>query len=1293
MTPRIRSSFALVACGVNLRRVPVALLLACMALTGCSWAEVFAASEAGVQNPSAPAPAQATQVLVTTQHNDNARTGQNTNETILTPANVSSGQFGKLFSVAVDGYVYAQPLYVPNVAIPGRGVRNVLYVATEHDSVYALDADRVSQKFWRASFIDPVHGITTVSVHDLTGCDAISPEVGITSTPVIDPSTNTIYVLAETKEQGQFFHRLHALDITTGAEKPGGPITIQATYPGTGDGSSGGILTFDPLKHLNRPGLLLSNGAIYIAWSSNCDVDPYHGWIMAYDKTTLAQKAVWVVTPNGQRGGIWMSGAGLSADAAGNLFVPTGNGTFEAMGNPTDYGDSVLKLALSGTTLNPLDYFTPYNEGNLESGDYDIASGGALLLPDQPGDHPHELLAAGKEGSIYVVDRDQMGHFNPVDNSQIVQNLTGQVRGIFAVPAYWNKNVYFAGANDTLKAFSLNGGQLSSTPTSQSSSSLGFPGATPSISANGTQNGIVWVLQTAARLNDGYEVLYAYDATNVNNELYDSTENDARDNPGAVVKFAVPTIANGKVYVGAVQQVSAYGLLAGQQPAAQPTFSPDSGTYTTQQAVIIEATTPGATIYYTTDGSAPTTSSPVYSSPIPVSQTTVIKAMAAATGYQNSSTAVATYTITTAAGGFLNFGSGFQRLVFNGTAQQTGTRLRLTDGGVSESGSVWYPIKVDVTNFTQDFSFQFTDPRGDGFTFVIQNFGPTALGPGGAGLGYGAQSPGGQLGIPKSIAINFDLYSNFGEGVDSTGLYTNGASPTIPAIDMTGSGVTLRSHDVFSVHMTYDGTTLAMTITDTVTHQAFSTSWAIDIPGTIQGSSAYVGFTAASGGATAVQDILNWTYLPGGINYGGGFSAGNLTLNGTALYSGTRLRLTDGGSQEKASVWYSTPLCVQAFTQDFSFQLNNPDADGITFTIQNIGARALGYGGAGLGYGATSSGGDPGIANSVAVKFDLYNNQGEGTNSTGIYLDGAAPTVPAVDMTGSGIDLHSGDVFEVHMTYDGVTLSMTITDVYTQASFTRSWPIDIPGTVGASTAYVGFTAASGGGAAIQEILSWSFASPVAIAYGTGFSSTGMTLNGGAIVTGKRLRLTDGQTGEFTSGWFSTPVNVQRFNQIFKIQLTNPNGDGMTFAIQNAGPTTLGPGGSGLGYGQPSPGQGQQGIPTSIGVKFDLFDNLGEGWDSTGLYSNGASPTIPAIDMSGSGIDLHSGDVLNLQMSYDGTTLAMQITDTVTQASFQTSWSVDIPTIVGGNTAYVGFTAATGGATATQEVLAWTYIPQ
>jgi hypothetical protein len=323
------------------------------------------------------------------------------------------------------------------------------------------------------------------------------------------------------------------------------------------------------------------------------------------------------------------------------------------------------------------------------------------------------------------------------------------------------------------------------------------------------------------------------------------------------------------------------------------------------------------------------------------------------------------------------------------------------------------------------------------------------------------------------------------------------------------------------------------------------------------------------------------------------------------------------------------------------------------------------------------------------VKFDLYNNFGEGIDSTGLYTDGASPTIPAIDMTSSGVSLHSGDIMNVHMTYNGATLSMTITDTVTNAVFTKSWPIDIPGTVGAPTAYVGFTASSGAATAVQDILDWTYVAPYTISYLQGFSHTGLAMNGDAALNGTRLRLTDGGMSEFSSAWFATPVNVMSFNTEFSFQPTQANADGMTFAIQSVGAGAIGPAGAGLGYGAPSPG-GQGGIPNRIAIKFDLYNNLGEGVDSTGLYVNGASPTIPAIDLTSSGVNLHSGDPFRVHVTYDGIMLAMRITDKVTQATFLTSWPINIPATLGGSTGYVGFTGATGGATAIQDVLTLFY---
>lgn len=1013
------------------------------------------------------------QVAITTERNDTLRTGQNVSETILTPANVASGYFQLLFSQSVDGYVYAQPLYVPNVNIPGNGIHNVVYIATENDSLYAFDADSNSgsnaNPLWQVSFINPADGITPISDSDINCYSAVYPQVGITSTPVIDLASNTIFVLVETKENGSFFHRLHALDITTGQERNGSPVTIAGSVPGTGDGSSGGILTFDPLMEFNRPGLLLTKGGnLFIAWSSNCDNPPFHGWVMSFNKATLQEIGIWASTPNGSNGGVWMSGGGIATDGRGSVYFATGNGTFDSSGRPADFGDSVIRMFISNTGLAVGDYFTPYNQQTLGNNDEDLGSGGPLLLPDQPGPYPHELIQVGKEGSIYVVNRDNMGHYNSQDNSQIIQNITEQIGGVYSTPAYWNGNVYFGSAQDHLKAFSLTNGLLSSMPTSESTYKFTYPGPNPVVSANGNANGIVWIIE-ADNQNDHNEVLRAYDANNLATELYDSNQDLNRDNPGQYIKYAVPTIANGKVYVGSRTTLDVYGL---STPA--PAISPATGTYAVSQPVTISDASPNAVIYYTTDGSNPTTSSPVYSEPISVTITTTVKAMAVAPGYRASDVTMAVFTIlSTQGGGSVNYGNGLSSngLSVNGKATFVGTRLRLTDGGQSEDSSVWYTTPVNVQDFTEDFSFQMTDAVGNGMTFTIQNSGTTALGPGGAGLGYGASSPGGTLGIPNSVAVKFDLYNSFGEGVNSTGLYTDGASPTVPAIDLTPSGVNLHRGDIMNVHMTYDGVTLSMTITDTMTNAVFTTSWPIDIPGTVGAPTAYIGFTGATGGATAIQDVLDWTYVaPYTISYLKGFTRTGMTLNGNAVLNGTKIRLTNGQPSEQSSAWFSTPVNITSFDAQFSFQPTQATANGMTFSIQSVGPTAIGPAGAGLGYGASSPGGALGISDSIAIKFDLYNGFGEGVDSTGLYTDGASPTIPAIDMTQSGVNLHSGHPFRVHITYNGIMLAMRITDKATQATFLTSWPINIPSTIGGNFGSVGFTGATGGATAIQDVL-------------------------------------------------------------------------------------------------------------------------------------------------------------------------------------------------------------------------------
>lgn len=361
-----------------------------------------------------------------------------------------------------------------------------------------------------------------------------------------------------------------SMRITAQFEKPGSPVIITASVSGTGDGSSAGVISFDSLREHNRPGLLLQNGHVVIGWASHCDNGPYHGWIMSYNSSTLAQEAVWNSTPNGGLGGVWMSGAGLSGDSSLNTYFATGNGTYD--GNP-DFGDTIMKLGPPNNGAFPVsDWFTPYNQGSLSQYDTDLGSGGVLLVPDQPAGSPHQhlLIQAGKEGAIYLVDRDNMGRFNPFNNYQIVQSLPGALTGMWGLPAWWNNQIYVAGTGDLGKpggnlqayAFNPSTGTLSTSPTSQSSTLFTFPGPTPTVSASGSSNGIVWVIQVNQFNGPLKAVLHAYDATNLATELYNSQQNPSWDNPGPAIKFSVPTVVNGKVYVGTQTQLSVYGQLS-----------------------------------------------------------------------------------------------------------------------------------------------------------------------------------------------------------------------------------------------------------------------------------------------------------------------------------------------------------------------------------------------------------------------------------------------------------------------------------------------------------------------------------------------------------------------------------------------------------------------------------------------------------------------------------------------------------------------------------------------------------
>ena len=508
-----------------------------------------------------PVPGTGAQVSILMHHYDIARTGANLNESILTPANVNSNQFGKLLSFPVDGQMYAQPLYVPGVSISGKGTHNVVFVATEHDSVYAFDADGTTMSpLWQRSFINPAAGVTTVSDNDFSQpYDDIAPEIGITGTPVIDSSSGVLYVVAKTKENGSFVQRLHALDISSGAEKFGGPITFQASVPGAGVRNDGnGNVVLDPLINLQRAGLLLVGGTVYVAFGSHGDFDPFNGWILGYDARSLKQVIAYAPDADGSGGSVWQSGGGPAADDAGNIYVQVANGDFDATSGGRDYGDTALKLRPSGNSFTVMDYFTPFDQEILNQLDHDLGAGGVVLLPDQPTSPNHLLLASNKEGKLYVINRDNMGGFHSGDDSQILQTLQF-AGGIFSTPAVWQNKVYVSAVDDSLKSYSVSAGHL--TLASDTGQVFGYPGSTPVVSSNGSSNAIVWTLQVDHQLSDA-AVLHAYDATDLSRELYNSMQAADRDQAGASVKFTVPTVVNGKVYVGGGDQLTVYGLLS-----------------------------------------------------------------------------------------------------------------------------------------------------------------------------------------------------------------------------------------------------------------------------------------------------------------------------------------------------------------------------------------------------------------------------------------------------------------------------------------------------------------------------------------------------------------------------------------------------------------------------------------------------------------------------------------------------------------------------------------------------------
>ncbi len=1571
-----------------------------------------------------PLAAARSQVNVLTYQNDNARTGQNLAETALTPANVTAASFGKLYSLPVDGYVYAQPLYVSHVNIGGT-FHNLLLIATEHDSVYAFDADNMAgtnaapaAPLWQTSFLNAAAGVTTVNNND-TGTGDIKPEIGITGTPVIGlgapdisgGTTGSLYVVAKTKENGAYFQRLHALDLATGLDRIA-PTVIAATVPGTGDGK--GEVAFNALVENQRSGLVLSGNVLYLAFASHGDNGAYHGWVLAYNPTTLAQLGAYNTTPNGSEGGIWMSGAAPAADNSGNLFYITGNGSFNANTKGTEYGMSFQKLS---STLFVQDYFSDKAEMVNNGSDQDQGSGGVMLLPDSAGNplHPHLLVGCGKSGNMFLLDRDNLGGFN-LSTDNVVQQIS--IKGAWSNPAFWNGSIYYQASGqytqDSLKQFSVTSGALSSTAVSESSDVSTFPGSTPTISASGTTNGIVWTINSSA-YNNGSPILYAHDATNVSIELYDSTQNTLRDRPaGNAVKFSVPTVANGRVYFGAQYNVNVYGLLK-----AQPTpIISSSGSGKVGDTVTLTEALSGTALYYTTDGTTPTQASILYTAPFVVTAPETITVVSFASGYAPSSAAsryfgaapiapivtatpgdtkvmlswpvsagatgynvkrstvnggpyatlpsganitassytdagltngttyyyvvsavnpygesansaqtaatptapssvppaptklaavagssqvTLTWNAAASAAGYkiyrgtsagaeataplasgitgttytdaaivsgttyyykvtaansvgegpasneasatptapttvtlINYPTftGATGLQLNGTATLSGSRLRLTDGGSYEAASAFYATKVSAQNFTDSFQVQMTNPQADGFTVCLQAGAPTALGANGGSLGY--------QNIPSSVAVKFDLFSNIGEGVNSTGLYMNGAIPTTPAIDLTPSGLNLHSGNILSIVLSYDGTTLTVKETDTVTGATATQTYLLNLAATVGSSQVYAGFTGGTGGLSVTTDILNWTYTvtnavptvlttiavtpaTAAVTAGStqAFSATGYDQYGTALspqpvfawsvdsggagsingssglftagsVSGTAtVRATSGAISGLATVTITGPpssptgLTATAYSPneiDLAWTNTSSSQTGLklirtvggvstTFTLAGTATTyadtglspqtaytytlaAVGPGGTSAPAGpvsATTPNAPPTQASNLTATvlsptqihltwtdnsnnetgFNIYRK----TGTAGFFsLITTAPASPGVGGTVSYNDtgLIPGTYYEYHLkavnaigeagdfagtnTTTWASAPTALTAVPGSGQVTLSWTpptgavtsytvtyglasgaetTAVAGITGTSTTLTGLTLgktyyflvsavnAGGTGPASNEASATLTATTAVtlINYPTFTGATGLQLNGAAALSGSRLRLTNGRVYEAASAFYATKVSAQNFTDSFQVQMTNPQADGFTVCLQAAAPTALGIYGAGLSY---------QNIPKSVAVKFDLYSNSGEGVNSTGLYVNGAIPTRPATSLTPSGLNLHSGNILSIVLSYNGTTLTVKETDTVTGATATQTYPLNLAATVGSTQVYAGFTGATGGLGVTTDILNWTY---
>lgn len=1526
------------------------------------------------------APANAN-VDVLSWHYDNTLSGWNNQETILTPSNVNPASFGRQISYPVNGYVYAQPLYKANLNIAG-GTHNVVFVATEGDTVYAFDADNANPAtgggmLWQRPLLIPRAGftVTTVPSGD-TGSGDIVPQVGITGTPVIQTGTNTMYVLAKTKETEtvtsipHYIHRLYALDIANGnilrtvtvgdTINTGDAIIAENdtdirvtgantgrlgdTNPPTGPGVQGGEFRFNSRRALHRGAVALAppdashpNGVVYMDFASHGDNGNYRGWVIGYDPQTFQLQQFFLTALDTRGSGIWQSGSPVAIDAQNNLFFATGNGFGVTTGTVglRNLTESVVKIGTDPVTgrLVYRDSFIPFNWQALDAVDADLGSGGTLILPDAVGDVVNPvtgqrrrlIVETGKEGKIYLLDRDDLGGLSPsaaAETARIRDVLVQGVGGVWASPAFMQTGpneglLFYHGSGTDLRAFLIRNGQFvrgtgAGLSVAQSNVSWPFPGSQPSISSDGTNNPIIWELQTNNYNPQGPETLYAWSLTIPSSgtayqltQLYNSNQVGLRDVMGPSVKFVVPVITNGKVFAGTNNRLEIFGLfpLATEAPTApmnltatsdlpsQITLRWTNGTIQ-QNLIRIERSldgvafsqvqiTGGSTTSFVDTNLAPATryfyrvrsennigpspnsnvadartriptpalvisdvtlsqvnlawnSDPLFNDhftlersttggltwqviapSLPPSQTTYSDTSLANGTYQyrltafntSGETSVSTPVRAVVGPVVLAYTKGFTSpvgLALNGIPRPAllvdpGFLLLTTGGDFNQAASAFATTRVGINNFTTTFSFRLhdgTDPRRDGFVFVIHAdpTGVNALGPFGGGLGYGPDQPNvaaDPRGIRNSVAIKFDLFSNAGEGINSTGIFTDGRSPTVrrtglaagfpdQTISLIGTGINLNNQAVKVVTLTYDGTTLTERLhneEDTDDDEDVVINYTVDIRALIGSDTAYVGFTGATSAQfTVVQDIHTWRWestqtaptAPSNLratnatstsislawNANNPYTSTNFLVerstNGTtfsqiASISATNDTYTDSTGLTAGALYYyrvrstngtlnsayssivsatAAPPALLDFANGFANHSNLTANGSATF------APEPGPVGVFLGHQDIGTQGNPGIRGNATFASGTYTLTATGSDIWGtadhfhyVYRplvgDGeiVARLVSATaqdfwtktglmirenltagsrndfmfeaprsdheepvlqwrnDLEGDSADTGGHGLPETPRQGPPIWLRL----VRIGNSFTGYWATDLgmgthgpwnplgPNTTVMSNAvYVGLALTSHNNGA------------VATATFDNLTITGTS----AALPPTVARLTDVRSAA-SSTFTNNRVGIGYFNTSFTFQAQSVIGsaDGLTFTIHNdpRGATALGTAGGGLGYG---------GIQRSVSIKFDLYTQNTHN-STTGLYINGATGAAGQIDMTPFGIILGSNHPIQVNLTYDGSTLLETVTDTLTGARFFQSYAINIPQVVGSNLAYVGFTGGTGGESAIQDIVNWT----